>query len=250
MVKQVIIYTATHLDSGRQYVGLTSQGLHTRWVQHCYHAKNPKTYFHKALGKYGADAFVIEQVASCLDAKEASQLERDIIQQQKPAFNQTNGGEFTIGKRVSADVVEKIKLANTGKVRTPEQNAKMSEIKKQQYIDNFELRQKSIAILDKARLLVDKDKQKSSASLANKGRKWTDESRKKLSISCMGRRYSQDIINRMAQTKQKPVECITLACTFDSVSHAAEMMGMSISGISKVCIGKRKAIHGLKFNFV
>jgi len=37
---------------------------------------------------------------------------------------------------------------------------------------------------------------------------------------------------------------------FDSISDAAEAMQLSISDISKVCLGKRKKLHGLTFKFI
>ena len=246
---QAIIYVATHIESGREYVGLTAQGLHRRWTQHCYHSRTPKTHFHRAINKYGVEAFDVQEIASCIN-EEASLLERDIIKQRKPIFNQTNGGEFTKGKRVPQEVIDKIKLANTGKKRSAEIVALISAIKKKQYQDNPELRLKCIDNLKKANLMIDREKQKKASAIASKNRIWSAESRAKLSKSKMGRRLPDEAIQRMAESKMKQVECETLSATFDSITNASELTGISISGISKVCLGKRRQVRGLIFKYI
>lgn len=52
-----VIYIATHVETGRQYVGQTIQGLKKRQKQHFNATGRHETYFSRALKKYGADAF-------------------------------------------------------------------------------------------------------------------------------------------------------------------------------------------------
>ena len=246
-----IIYIATHIDSQRQYVGLTSSPLRTRWSAHNWVAQNnAKTHFHRSLKKYGKEAFSIEQIATCLSLSDAFAVERAVIQDRKPHFNQTNGGEFTVGRRASPESIEKIRQANLGKKRTDEQKMAASQSKLKQFAEFPELREKAVASIKFATSKVDRVKQKLAASLHSKNRIWTHESRKKLSDSCMGRRLPQEAIDRMAKSKNKPVECIDLACTFDSLLDAAKTTGIQIAGISKVCRGERISAGGMRFQFI
>ena len=93
-----VIYVITNTVNGKQYVGLTTKGVPHRWSEHKTCAViGKKTYLYSALRKYGPDAFEISVYASVLDKKDLGAVERLIIQQLAPAYNQTNGGETTFG---------------------------------------------------------------------------------------------------------------------------------------------------------
>ncbi len=247
-----IIYLITNLVNGKTYVGLTRFTLQKRWREHRYHAKSGlKTYFYAALRKYGSENFSVAPIASCLDVSNASEVERLVIKTFQPEYNQTNGGEFTAGKRVSPEVVERIRAKNTGLKRTPEQNKASSELRKKLYADNPELKQVIATHLQSARRCIDQDKRIAAVRAALKGKPVKPEARAKQSASCMGRRYDRSVIDRMARKHDKPVECITLGVTFDSVSEAAKHLGLGISCISKACIGKtQRTAGGMRFQYI
>lgn len=138
--------------------------------------------------------------------------------------------------------------ANTGKKRTFEQNAANSARKKAEYADPVR-RATAVQMLRAVRGLVNEDKRLAAVREALKARVWSDESKAKLSASCMGRHYGQDVIDRMREKKKKSVECVDLHCTFDSVLEAAEATGIYFSSISKACIGKHKTAGGMRFQF-
>ena len=54
----------------------------------------------------------------------------------------------------------------------------------------------------------------------------------------------------MAASKSKPVMCIDTGVVYNSLIEAAEKTGIGFSGISKVCLGKLKTIHKLKFKYM
>lgn len=57
----MLVYCATHVESGRRYVGMTSKTLARRRQQHLKQAKGRArgcAYFWAAIRKYGADARV------------------------------------------------------------------------------------------------------------------------------------------------------------------------------------------------
>ena len=62
--------------------------------------------------------------------------------------------------------------------------------------------------------------------------------------------HSKETVAKMAATKRKPVECVTLNCTFDSMLDAAEATGVTFSNISRVCLGERKRAGGMVFRYV
>lgn len=75
----MIIYRATNKVNGKVYIGQTIQPLHKRWKDHCRGDKQPEGYLHRAIVKYGADNFIIEQIDSAeslieLNAKEEAYI--------------------------------------------------------------------------------------------------------------------------------------------------------------------------------
>lgn len=252
MTMSVVVYQVTNMITGQQYVGITRFTSAHRWTQHVYKAKSSDSgsWFHRAIAKYGRENFVVEDLMCCLRMEDAWACEQDAIKQIQPAYNRTNGGEFTVGRRVAPEVAERIKAANTGKKRTPEQNAAMSAIKKAQYAADPEQREAIAERLTEARKLISEAKRIEAVRQSQLSRVWSDESRAKLSASCMGRRYGKDVIDRIRATKNKRVECTSLATVFDSVLDAGAACGIHYSTISKVCRGTLKSAHGLKFQFV
>ena len=58
----MICYVATHSDSGRRYVGITTGSLSLRRSTHESHAKQmvDDTFFHDAIRVYGCRRFFLE----------------------------------------------------------------------------------------------------------------------------------------------------------------------------------------------
>lgn len=245
-------YVATNLLTGDTYVGITRKGLKARWTQHLYHTKtSPRSYFHRAMAKYGVDNFSVQVVASAMGNEDAFCLERKLIQQYAPKYNLTNGGEATKGRRVPKEVYDRIAAKNRGKKRTPEMNAANSERKKRQLEENPEYKAKALSALEKARNAPGfRDKQKAAVSISSRNRVWRAESRRKLSEASKGtNRHSEAVRKQVAAKRCKMVECTTLNTIFDSVIEAGEMTGVHYSQVSKVCRGERKRANGLEFIF-
>ncbi len=98
------IYCHTHIDSGRRYVGLTSQTVEKRWKNHVHAAKssNGKNCFHfaNAIRKYGKDAFTHEVLEVCTDLDQANLAEEWWVRKldsRNPlkGFNLKQGGSHT-----------------------------------------------------------------------------------------------------------------------------------------------------------
>jgi len=251
MTAVATVYRITNRQNGHAYVGVTRKTVSLRWTRHCYNAlgRYLRTRLYAAIRKYGVESFDVEPIASCLSLVHVSEVERAVIQQQQPVYNQTNGGEFTVGRRVAPAVAARIRAANTGKVRTPEQRARTSAIKRAQFAANPALRSVAAARLRAARQQVHEPTRKRAAAAACAARVWTSKSRDKLSASCRGRRYGRAIIDRMRLSKVKPVYCSTLEMAFGCAEEAAIRLGLSVHGIYKVCGGRQASVHGLRFTY-
>lgn len=247
-----IVYLITNAVNGKRYVGLTRYTLHKRWSEHkgCA-AAGKKAALYAAIRKYGPEAFAIQQVASCLSLEHATAVEKSVIQSLKPEYNMTNGGEFTLGKRVlSKESAERLRLAHAGKIITQEQRAAISKTLKARYAADPKFRESSVAALAAGRSRIDRSKQRAAASESSSRRVWSDESRQRLSEARKGIRHTPEVLRCIAAKKSKAVECTTLAATFDSASDAADATGLHVSTISKACLGKLKTAGGLHFLYV
>lgn len=245
------IYLLTNTVNGKRYVGVTSKGVLARWKQHCYTAKcKAVTYLHRAINKYGKESFTVEHIASALNPTVAVEFERDVIKQYAPEYNQTNGGEFTVGRRVTEETRRKMAEGQKGRKHSAERRQQHGEAIKQKLKDDPVYRNKIFDALDKARANAFTPAANAKRGAAAIGRPMSLEARKKISDAHIGMRHTQEVIDKISEKHRKPVECITLNTTFDSVLEAAEATGVYFSNISEVCRGKRKRAGGLVFKFV
>jgi group I intron endonuclease len=244
-----VVYVATNTVTGKQYVGLTRMGVATRWAQHIGKARNPKTYFHRAIAKYGAAAFVVSEYASAASKDALALLEKAVIVQLAPAYNQTNGGEVTFGRKYDDATKERIKLANTGRKWTDAQKQRMSLLKKAQHEANPTLAATSAKHLKEARHLWE-DKRVACVKEAASNRVWSESSKAKLSASCMGRRYDASVIARMAESKKRKIRCDTTGNIYACRKTASAACGVGERSILRVCGGEYPSVKGLKFSYV
>lgn len=245
------VYVATNKVNGKQYVGLTRLGVAVRSKHHGYKVNAAKTYFHRALAKYGVDSFEFVEYASPISDAALADLERIVIVQLAPEYNQTCGGEVTFGRKYDDATKERIRLANTGKKRSPECRKRNSETKKQQYAERPELRAIALQALEKGRNAPGARERRINAAAASaRGRVWSEESRDKLSASCMGRRYGPDIIDRMRASKRRPVRCANTGIVYSCRIEAAEKCGVSPQSVFRVCNGKYPSVKGFTFSYV
>lgn len=124
------LYIVTHRDSGKPYIGWT-ENLEKRWREHRKKALlGSRCYFHRALAKYGFEAFSWEEI-QCFDTpEEAKQAEIFWIAALNTnhcrdgfGFNSTDGGDGVIGRRHTK--VHRLRLSQDSVARRPEVRAKM-----------------------------------------------------------------------------------------------------------------------------
>jgi predicted GIY-YIG superfamily endonuclease len=99
-MKTWIVYCHTHNESGRRYIGITSQTMEKRWNQHvskAQYSKGGRWHFPNVIRKYGKDAFSHEVLGKNLTLKEANDLEKEYIlkydtRNPEKGFNTAEGG--------------------------------------------------------------------------------------------------------------------------------------------------------------
>ena len=71
-----VIYLVIHRESGKYYIGQTIHSAQYRWGKHCGSARcGSQLYFHRAITKYGREAFDVETIAEANSKDELNALE-------------------------------------------------------------------------------------------------------------------------------------------------------------------------------
>ncbi len=93
-----VIYTVTHKESGKTYVGATTKSMQARKADHLIKVqRNVKSPFYDAIATYGADAFEWQQVDTASSMNELARKERQFIKETDAkisGFNGDCGGGF------------------------------------------------------------------------------------------------------------------------------------------------------------
>ena len=183
------IYLVTNRINGKQYVGKTSKTMKVRQAVHFAHAKmegETNIYFHRAIRKYGSDAFDWEVLEENDRSDMLDRLERYYIKKLQTrvphGYNLTDGGD-----------------GHPGYVRSPEWRAKVSQAKMGHFVSEESRRRMSegqkramtparLAKMSSDRMGVKRgpmsEEQKKKIGKANKGRRFgplSEEHRAKVS---------------------------------------------------------------------
>jgi group I intron endonuclease len=141
------VYLITNNINGKAYGGFTKHTVTERFKQHCEEARSVcRWYIHRAIHRYGPEAFSVSVIWQGNSEVEAKQKEKELIasmqlQNSLLGYNLTAGGDGLInpsaqvrkkisfskkGKKFSEEHCHKIGKANTGKIRTEEMKNHMS----------------------------------------------------------------------------------------------------------------------------
>lgn len=94
----MLIYEAYNKINGKSYIGLTTKTLDYRKSQHIRSAKSgSEMHFHKAMRKYGEDAFEWSEIVKCSSLEDLYKKEALIISLFEPwqLYNKSLGGEHS-----------------------------------------------------------------------------------------------------------------------------------------------------------
>ena len=130
------VYKVTNKENGKIYIGITSQGVTTRWHKHCSDGLYSNSNFpiHNAIRKYGKDNFQVEVIETIEDSTDYDQLkEREIYwikefnsYNREVGYNLTLGGDGTFGRFHSEETKDKIRQKALGRKVSEESKLKMS----------------------------------------------------------------------------------------------------------------------------
>lgn len=159
----MFIYRIRNTKTGHCYIGKTVWKIVERFSRHKTVAqRNGQTHLYRAMRKYGFENFMIELVEECGNMDELNRREMWHIENEKPEYNMTDGGDggathhseaWKIGmKKRRSYVGENNPMfgkpsAMTGKKHTAESIAEQSEIRRRFWEENKELRESRSAEL-------------------------------------------------------------------------------------------------------
>lgn len=105
-------YVITCHVNGRRYVGITSRGVAARWASHLHDSRKAKKslLITRAIAKYGAESFDVEEVCCATSWADICALETALIQQHGTrvpnGYNVSLGGAGPFGVKRTAEQVE------------------------------------------------------------------------------------------------------------------------------------------------
>jgi len=224
------VYAHINTANNKMYIGITGSKPEKRWSNGKAYKYN--SYFTRAINKYAWDNFQHEIIAEHLTEHEAKNFEILLIEKlnltnRDLGYNLTKGGESSNGLIHSEESKEKIRIKNSGKNNffygkhhTEESNQKNREA---------HLGEKSVWY---GKHHTEEEKRKIGEG--NKGKIVSDETRKKSSISHMGKSVGTENFN------SKKVICIDTGIVYDFIRKATKELNLDKSGISACLHGLQK----------
>ena len=236
-MKNWIVYRHICKSNGKSYIGITCQKPKARWGNgRCYPHKNQPA-FANAIEKYGWDGFTHEILESNLTLDQANIREQYWIKYYHTwiydpdcnGYNITQGGDGTLGHKVSEEARKRMSEAKRGKPGhklSEEQKQKLSIIKKQCgnghtnkiYINNG---------------------QKCFCIKPEELEQWETKGFKR------GRITSREAILR----RSKPVLCVETGQVFESGRVASRQLGLQESRINVCCRNPNRTTGGCHWRY-
>lgn len=190
---------------------------------------NRNAHWHKIVNKHG---FFYERIYENLNEKCAYSIEKIMISVLPNLANYAAGGEINSGYKWSEEQRNNVSLLRRGVKRGPRT-----------------------------------EETKAKLSIANTGKKHSEETKKKMSIikksnplpelfvirgrtAMLGAKNSKEAIEKTKAALKKPVICVNDGKIFDSMDAAAKAYQVSVASISCCCSGKVKSVKGLQFKKV
>mgnify|MGYP002507802090 CR=1 FL=1 len=189
------IYRIKNKINNKMYVGQTKNSVARRWTEHKRDAKNPKYagfYIHRAIKKYGVENFEVDilEEAPCDLLNEREVYWINYYDTFKHGYNLTSGGGQNI--EVSDATKEKHRYnvihGITGHAHLPRELVYTKEVREK------------MSKANKGRKLTDEQRRKLSESL--KGKTPSAETREKLRQSNLGNKLTQEAKDKISK-KQK-----------------------------------------------
>lgn len=247
--------------NGKVYIGITSQAVERRWrnngtgyLEKKKNGEYGQPLIARAILKYGWDNVIHEVLFCNLSKEEAIKVEQNLIVQYKSddkrfGYNIQHGG---YAGRHSDESKKKISEAHKGKKLSEKHRKKLSEVRKGEgsywYGKTFpeEIKNK-LSEFRKGKKLSEEHKKQISEGM--KGRMCSEDTKQKISNANRGKTHSEEHKKKISDVMKKQVLCVETDIIYESISDASEKTGISLSGISAVCNGRRKTSGGYHWKF-
>ncbi len=227
------IYKFVNLINGKRYIG-QSTDIKLRWYRHksCSKSNKAKTYFNKALRKYGWDNFyfvIIEEVKDLqlLDKREDFWINYYNTMNGKMGYNLCSAGKNRTGYKHTEETKEKIRLTRfknnigIGYKHTLESLKKISEASKSRI--GF----KSVWF----------------------GKKFSQEHKNKISQGNIGRKVSLETRVKLSRQVIQYNQNNELIKIWPSITDASKTLNIDNGSISRCCKGIYKTVGGFKWKY-
>ena len=215
------VYQHKNKINGKSYIGITSQEPEDRWgSQGCNYKSSP--HFYSAIQKYGWNNFEHNILFTGLTKEQACLKEQELIKEydlmnREFGYNSTSGGDIFIMNEETKQKISQAMMGNQNALGHP-----CSEEKKKKIRD------------------------------AQKGRKFTEEHKQKLSEAAKNRHVPCSEKKKQTlkeKSHKKPVYCEELDKVFESVQECGRQLGIPATNISKLCNGRGKTLKGYHLRY-
>lgn len=226
-----VVYLVRCRINGKPYVGITCGSLRSRWVSHCSESrKRARWLISKAIKKYGEEGFDLTVLEACEDRRALHSAEVKWIghvnSMTPSGYNMTAGGGGVSGFKRSDEWRLELSRRMKGRIFSEETRTKMSLAKNG-------IRPPP----DQLKKMVD----------ARRGKKRSDEFKRKLSAALKGRVYSPAALRNFREAgiarrgRPLPEPARLAMCrpvvvqggSYRGVSAAADAVGVSAATISR-----------------
>ena len=215
------VYQHKNKINGKIYIGITSQKPEDRWgSQGCNYKSSP--HFYSAIQKYGWNNFEHNILFTELTKEQACLKEQELIKEydlmnREFGYNSTSGGDIFVMNEETKQKISQAMMGNQNALGHP-----CSEEKKKKIRD------------------------------AQKGRKFTEEHKQKLSEAAKNRHVPCSEKKKQTlkeKSHKKPVYCEELNKVFESVQECGRQLGIPATNISKLCNGRGKTLKGYHLRY-
>mgnify|MGYP001170144436 CR=1 FL=1 len=245
----MIIYLITNKVNGKKYVGKTSRDLDCRWREHQLAAKKeePDFYIARSIKHHGAENFTVKVIEECDSEKALAEAEIAWIAKLSthgPAgYNLTDGGEGLSGWVATEEARRNMSEASKNRAPPTEEHRRNISIANSGENNAFfgkswgrkgphtEDTKKNMSLAHTGKVLTEEHKNNISKGCKgkpgpNKGRKFDDSSRAKMSLS---RSFPIDVYQNG--------ECIFTCFTSDDACVLFKPEGLSGRKMRKLIAG-------------
>lgn len=267
-----LIYKATNKMTGKAYIGQTIGDLSHRQAKHYNDAKRfGKTYFHRAINKYGKSAFTWSVVVDGIDSlEELNRLEAVAIDKYKTmapyGYNLVTGGMNRKASRDASNnmsIAQKRRYAQTSErlngswrsieaiMRMARKKLAFGRIKSSGRSDS--IRMASGCIRDSKRRVINgeyrKYLNKTDPDREKKKRENYSKAHKRLFENPEYAAKMKVIFESRRGSVGRRVICIDTDVIYNNVCEAARLNNTDPKSIRNVCNGKYKRCHGHRYQY-